>query len=165
LLRSARNDDARNPSRDAIRARAKSLARLKENRAVWREPKPGAQEIWQKYLELREKYKKDDGPIEDALQNWYRDLPKSHPSKALSRYRHVDKHVLGAIEIFRGPAEADRDTTSPIQKLEGLVRFLIPVGDFRLQKRCSVKLQWDWSSFARPRVIHLPKSTLETYFR
>jgi adenine-specific DNA-methyltransferase len=92
LLRSARNDDARNPSRDAIRARAKSLARLKENRAVWREPKPGAQEIWQKYLELREKYKKDDGPIEDALQNWYRDLPKSHPSKALSRYRHVDKH-------------------------------------------------------------------------
>ncbi|MGA3311070.1 MAG: site-specific DNA-methyltransferase [Xanthobacteraceae bacterium] len=71
---------------------AKSLSRLKENGAVWREPKPGAQEIWQKYLELREKHKKDDGAIENSLQNWYRDLPKSHPSKALSRYRHVDKH-------------------------------------------------------------------------
>lgn len=71
---------------------AKSVARLKEDGTVWRESKPGAHEIWQKYLELRDKHKKDDVAIETALQEWYRDLPKSHPSKALSRYRHVDKH-------------------------------------------------------------------------
>jgi adenine-specific DNA-methyltransferase len=71
---------------------ARSLARLKELQTVWREPKPGAQEIWEKYIQLRETHGDDDGAIEQDLQQWYRDLPKAHPSKALSRYRHVDKY-------------------------------------------------------------------------
>jgi adenine-specific DNA-methyltransferase len=71
---------------------AKSLARLKELNTVWREPKPGAQEIWQKYLEFRQQHLNDDSVIETELQAWYRNLPKSHPSKTLSRYRHVDKY-------------------------------------------------------------------------
>jgi adenine-specific DNA-methyltransferase len=33
----------------------------------------------------------DDEAIENDLQNWYKDLPKGHSSKALSRYKHVDK--------------------------------------------------------------------------
>jgi adenine-specific DNA-methyltransferase len=32
---------------------AKSLARLREEGTIWREEKPGAREIWEKYLELR----------------------------------------------------------------------------------------------------------------
>jgi hypothetical protein len=70
----------------------KSLARLKELDTVWREPKPGAQEIWNKYLDLREKHGSDNSAIEADLQKWYRGLPKNHPSKSLSRYRHVDEN-------------------------------------------------------------------------
>jgi adenine-specific DNA-methyltransferase len=58
---------------------------------VWREPKPGAKETWEKYCELREQYGKDDIALEKYLQNWYKELPKSHPSKSLSRYKHIDQ--------------------------------------------------------------------------
>ena len=58
---------------------------------VWREPKPGAQDIWKKYLELREQHGENDNAIEGDLQDWYRGLPKDHPAKALSRYKHVDR--------------------------------------------------------------------------
>ncbi len=71
---------------------ARSLARLKELETVWREPKPGAKEIWEKYLELREKHGQKDAAIEKALQEWYRQLPDDNPSKKLARYKHVDKH-------------------------------------------------------------------------
>ena len=70
---------------------ARSLEVLKRKNTVWREPKPGAKEIWEKYLELREKYESDDKAVEDELQEWYKGLPSRHPSKALSRYKHVDK--------------------------------------------------------------------------
>jgi len=71
---------------------AQSLAYLKENKTKWREEKPGAREIWQKYLELRTQYDEDDKAIETDLQIWYSQLPKSHPSKKWSRYKHIDKH-------------------------------------------------------------------------
>jgi adenine-specific DNA-methyltransferase len=71
---------------------ARSLETLKSKKTVWREPKPGAKEIWEKYLELREKYGDDDKVVEGELQEWYRDLPARHPSKALSRYKHIDKY-------------------------------------------------------------------------
>lgn len=58
---------------------------------VWREPKPGAKEIWKKYCELRKVHGEDDSAIESELQQWYQELPKKHPSKALSRYRHIDQ--------------------------------------------------------------------------
>lgn len=64
---------------------------LRSLNTVWREPKPGAKEIWEKYCELRELHGKDDLAVENALQEWYKDLPKKHPSKALSRYKHVDQ--------------------------------------------------------------------------
>ncbi len=71
---------------------AKSLARLRENRTIWREEKPGAREIWEKYLELRAQYEADDRAIERDLQQWYSDLPKIHPSKKWSRYKRVDRY-------------------------------------------------------------------------
>jgi adenine-specific DNA-methyltransferase len=58
---------------------------------LWREPKPGAKEIWEKYCELRKNHEKDDVAIENDLQNWYKDLPRNHPSRALSRYKHIDQ--------------------------------------------------------------------------
>jgi adenine-specific DNA-methyltransferase len=70
---------------------ARSLDTLKTLRTVWREAKPGAKEIWEEYLRLRKAYKEDDQAIEKALQAWYQALPKTHPAKALSRYKHIDK--------------------------------------------------------------------------
>jgi adenine-specific DNA-methyltransferase len=71
---------------------AKSMARLKELNVRWREEKPGTREIWEQYLQLRALHGGDDRAIEVDLQAWYAALPKSHPSKKWSRYKHVDKH-------------------------------------------------------------------------
>ena len=64
---------------------------LRTLNTVWREPKPGAKEIWDKYCELRTTHGDKDESIEEDLQDWYKSLPKSHPSKSLSRYKRVDK--------------------------------------------------------------------------
>jgi adenine-specific DNA-methyltransferase len=71
---------------------AKSQARLRELKTVWREEKPGAREIWDVYLELRAKHGADDKALERDLQDWFTGLPKNHPSKKWSRYKRVDMH-------------------------------------------------------------------------
>ncbi len=71
---------------------AKALGVLRDLNTLWREEKPGAREIWDKYLELRRQYVGDDKAIEVDLQTWYSSLPKTHPSKKWSRYKQVDKN-------------------------------------------------------------------------
>jgi len=73
-------------------AYARSMERLRVLKTVWREPKPGAKEIWKTYCELRAKHAGNNQKIEDALREWYRSLPDKDPSKALSRYKHIDQH-------------------------------------------------------------------------
>ena len=70
----------------------KSVTALKEAKTVWREEKPGAREIWDKYVELRAEYGDDDTTISVSLQKWFSDLPKGDPSKKWSRYKRVDKY-------------------------------------------------------------------------
>lgn len=57
---------------------ARSVVALKEAKTVWREEKPGAREIWNEYLRLREMHGKDNKAIERDLQSWFSELPKSH---------------------------------------------------------------------------------------
>ncbi|OGB33049.1 MAG: adenine methyltransferase [Burkholderiales bacterium RIFCSPLOWO2_12_FULL_61_40] len=71
---------------------AKSLDVLRARKTVWREEKPGAREIWEKYLDLRAQDGLTDDFVESGLQTWFSSLPKSHPSKKWSRYKRVDKH-------------------------------------------------------------------------
>lgn len=71
---------------------AKDLARLKELKVIWREEKPGAPEIWEEYCRLKELYGADFAKIEEELGEWFTNLPKTHPSKKLQRYRRVDKN-------------------------------------------------------------------------
>lgn len=71
---------------------ARSMETLRNLKTVWREPKPGAKEIWKTYCDLRKKYGDDDATIQQSLQEWYRALPQKHPSKALARYKQVDKN-------------------------------------------------------------------------
>ena len=71
---------------------AKSQNYLREQGTVWREEKPGAREIWDKYLELRALHSQQDALIEADIQSWYASLPKNRPSKKWSRYKRVDEH-------------------------------------------------------------------------
>jgi adenine-specific DNA-methyltransferase len=71
---------------------SRSLATLRERGVVWREPKPGSQEIWDEYISLRKKHGEDDEAVENDLREWYRRLPNRHPARSLSRYKHVDEH-------------------------------------------------------------------------
>lgn len=71
---------------------ARLLSKLKEDKTIWREEKPGAREIWDEYVRLRANYGDDDKSIEASLQLWFSALPKGHPSKKWSRYRRVDKN-------------------------------------------------------------------------
>jgi adenine-specific DNA-methyltransferase len=81
---------------------ARSIATLRQQGTVWREGKPGAPEIiafWR--AKVAEGLESTE--IEIALRDWYKDLPKEHPSKKLARYRWVDN---------RGPWR-DRDISWP----------------------------------------------------
>lgn len=69
---------------------AKSKTLLRERGTTWREEKPGAREIWDEYIRLREIHKEDDAAIERDLTQWFADLPKSEPAKKWSRYRRID---------------------------------------------------------------------------
>ncbi|KUO54664.1 MAG: hypothetical protein APF78_03835 [Sphingomonadales bacterium BRH_c3] len=72
---------------------ARSLLALKEAKTIWREEKPGAKEIWDEYVRLRDAHgdgADSDKVIEAELTQWFSELPKKHPSKKWSRYKRVD---------------------------------------------------------------------------
>lgn len=71
---------------------AKNLTKLREQKEVWREEKPGARDIWEEFLRLRSIHGDDFKAIEVDISQWYSDLPKSHPAKKWARYKRVDKH-------------------------------------------------------------------------
>ena len=70
---------------------ANSLQYLKSQKTVWREQKPGTAEVLNFWKKSKEKYGDDYESIQNELRAWYRELPKNHPSKKLSRTRWVDK--------------------------------------------------------------------------
>lgn len=83
---------------------ARSLSTLRKLKTIWRESKPGADEILIKYKEIKEKYNNSDYPLmEEELRVWHKSLPKNHPSQKLSRYKHID-----ALGVWR-----DRDISWP----------------------------------------------------
>lgn len=65
---------------------AKSKSHLRERKTTWREEKPGAREIWDEYLRLRELYRADEAAIEKGLSAWFAALPRTDPSKKWARY-------------------------------------------------------------------------------
>ncbi|MFZ4778422.1 MAG: site-specific DNA-methyltransferase [Terrimicrobiaceae bacterium] len=69
---------------------ARSSSRLRELGTTWREAKPGAAEIQEEYLRLKKQFGTSNSKIETALGEFYKNLPKGHPSKKHARYSHVD---------------------------------------------------------------------------
>ena len=82
---------------------AKAQSHLRAENTLWREEKPGARDIWEHYLTLRQRHGSNDTAIETDLQQWFASLPKTHPAKKWSRYKRVDSN---------GPWR-DRDISSP----------------------------------------------------
>jgi adenine-specific DNA-methyltransferase len=76
---------------DYILVYAKSRAYLTEQKVRWREAKPGAAEIQSEYLRLKGAHGDAIELIQKDLREFYKALPKSHPSKKLSRYSNVDE--------------------------------------------------------------------------
>lgn len=70
---------------------AKSKETLNRQGVVWREPRPGGIEIWNEYRRLKQIHGDAYDAIEAGLQQWFRDLPDKHPSKKLTRFKHVDR--------------------------------------------------------------------------
>ena len=71
---------------------AKSLDVIRNKKILWREEKPGAKEIWEKYIALRQLHGTNGLLIEEELQAWFSSLPKNNPSKKWSRYKRVDEN-------------------------------------------------------------------------
>ena len=71
---------------------AKRLAHLKEQKTIWRQPKPGAQELWDEYVQQRKRHGDDDAAVETGLKGWFAVLPADHSTRKLKRYLHIDKY-------------------------------------------------------------------------
>ncbi len=71
---------------------ARSVSFLRSVPTIWREAKPGAKEIIEKWRELKvEVGEKNYEAQQSGLREWYASLPAGNPSKKLSRYKWVDK--------------------------------------------------------------------------
>lgn len=65
---------------------------LRERGEIWREEKPGAKEIWEEFVRLREVHGDNYPQMEKELSAWYSSLPKAHPAKKWARYKRIDKN-------------------------------------------------------------------------
>ena len=82
---------------------AKSVARLRENRTIWREEKPGAREIWEKYLELRGSVRKQTTVQSNVIFN--NGIPTSPKSILLKSGVDISASIAmahGVTATFRG---------------------------------------------------------------
>ena len=71
---------------------ARSATSLRESETIWREAKPGAAELWKKYEQLKVQYRDDCETMQTNIVAWFKSWPAEHPSKTLSRHKHIDKH-------------------------------------------------------------------------
>ncbi|XZF14951.1 site-specific DNA-methyltransferase [Chitinophagaceae bacterium MMS25-I14] len=64
---------------------------LKEKDIKWREEKPGAKEIYDEYLRLKNLHGNDFKKMESELKRFYNTLSTDHPAKKHSRYSNIDE--------------------------------------------------------------------------
>ena len=89
----SRKNDARfiSVGHEYVVVYARNKGRLVEDDVKWREYKVGTREIQRRYLRARQVAGEDDRAVEALLGRYYTTRKKGHPSKALSRYRRVDR--------------------------------------------------------------------------
>ena len=130
-----RKNDARliSVGHDYFLVYARSNQRLRELKTVWREAKPGALEIQQEYLRLKEVHGNDFGAIEAELRKFYENLPRNHPAKKHSRYGRVDERGVWRDDNMSWPGGGGPDyvvkhpkTGKPCKVPEGGWRYATP---------------------------------------
>lgn len=87
-----RKNDARffSVGHEYILVYSKNQHHLRDLGVYWREDKPGAHDIFQKYETLMHDCNGDYQQVEEGLKLFYEELPKGHPAKKHSRYNKVD---------------------------------------------------------------------------
>ncbi|MEO8722666.1 MAG: site-specific DNA-methyltransferase [Sphingobium sp.] len=70
---------------------------------IWRRPKDGAQEVLEKYSELRSTFASDHDAIRAEMQLWYKQLPNDDQRKAHKHYSWSDDRGLYFADNFAGP--------------------------------------------------------------
>ena len=87
-----RKNDARfvSSGHEYVMIFARNFSHLKESGVKWRKEKAGAMEIHEEFIRLREEHGDSFSLIESSLKQFYKELPKNHPSKKHSRYNKVD---------------------------------------------------------------------------
>jgi len=81
-----------------VRDKAEVLAN-----GVWRRPKEGADQVLEKYTELKVALDGNHEAIRVALMDWYRQLPKGDPCKLHKHYNWSDDRGLYFAADFAGP--------------------------------------------------------------
>lgn len=70
---------------------------------VWRRKKDGAEDVLQKYDQLRNAFGANHARIRDAMQEWFRSLPTDDARKAHAHYNWSDDRGLYFADNFAGP--------------------------------------------------------------
>ena len=81
----------------------KSVSHLRETKTIWREEKPGAREIWEKYLELRKRHGDNNAAIESGQK---RHRPIRSFACRLRNPRQICHPAAGDIAINQKSLEA-----------------------------------------------------------
>jgi adenine-specific DNA-methyltransferase len=108
---------------------SKNKSYLKSKNIKWREAKPGAKDIYNEYLKLREKYGKDNLLVENGIKAFYESLAKNHPSKKHSRYNKVDDRGIWRDDNMSWPGGGgpSYDVVHPVTKIP----CVVPDGGWR----------------------------------
>ncbi len=79
---------------DYLLVYAKNKLYLDAQGTVWREEKPGAQEVLSEYRRLKELHGENFGSIQEGIRVFYVGLPKGHRSLKYRRYNRVDQNGI-----------------------------------------------------------------------
>lgn len=110
---------------------AKNLELLKEMGVIWRDVKPGAPEIIAQWREIKARVGETNYEAQqEELRQWYQQLPKTHPSKKLSRYKSIDKWGPWRDDNLSWPGEDGEHYQELLHPVTGLP-CKIPEGGWR----------------------------------
>ncbi len=95
---------------------AKNKSYFSDNKIKWREAKPGAKEILEEYLRLRDIHGVNNIEVEIGIKQFYDSLAKNHPSKKHARYNKVDDKGIWRDDNMSWPGGGgpDYDLIHPI---------------------------------------------------
>lgn len=81
-------------SHEYVLCYVKNKELFKERNILWRQRKPGLEDIYKTYRKFKKKHPGDHAKIEEGLKNWFRGLRNYHPAKRHKHYSSVDERGI-----------------------------------------------------------------------